>query len=228
MLQKKQAFRDWETETANGGQYRDYADEKGVRDIAFNGKFIAMVWETGGKVEVWDRRTSALLWRQTPFAHDTARMPAISPDGRLLAVPTLGGVVCCWNLKTGRLLAKTRCATDVLRCLAFSPNSRVLAAAGGMAYGNGGDGVRLLDMADFKVFAVLKAAFPQVDSESRKDWSVSRPDWLAALPKFPYLASAGVVSKMRTPGRARDAAVIARLGQPVRVRAALRKCRQPR
>lgn len=181
--------------------------------------------QTRGQVEAWDIRHRKRLWAQV-LKQDVPRTPTISPDGRLLAVPTLQGNVYFWNLKTGRLLAKTHCSGDVLRCVAFSPNSRVLAAAGGMAYGNGGDGVRLLDAADFKVFAVLKAAFPSADDKNRKDWSVSRPDWLAALPDLSYTASAGAVRKMRTPGRTRDTKIIARFERPVQVRAALRKCWQ--
>ncbi len=227
LLQKKREYREGETETASGGQYQDYVDGKGSQDMVFNSKLAVTVWETSGEVEVRDRRTRTLLWRRQPaLAPDTARRPAISPDDRLLAVPTLGGFVYLWNLKTGQLLAKTHCATDVLRCAAFSPNSRVLATAGGMAYGNGGDGVRLLDTATCKVFAVLKAAFPQTEYENRKDWSAGHPDWLTALPNLSYLAPAGVVKKTRTPGRLRNAEAVARFERPQRVHAALRKCWQ--
>ncbi len=157
------------------------------------------------------------------------RRDEMLPRGKVLAVATLGGFVYFWNLNTGRLLAKTHCATDVLRCLAFSPNGRVLAAAGGMAYGTrGGDGVRLLDTANYKVFAVLKAAFPQTENENRKDWSADYPDWLAALSDLSYLAPAGVVTKMRTPERVRNPAVIRQFDRPRRVQSALRKCWQPR
>ena len=224
-LLKKQAFRDWETGTADGGQYRDYLDKEGVRDVVFDSRFTAAIWETTGKIEVRDRRTQMLLWRKlAPFPHDTARMPAISPDDRLLAVPTLGGAVCIWNPKTGQLLAKTRCGPDVLRCAAFSPNGRVLAVAGGMAYGSSGDGVRLLDTAYFQVFAVLKAAFPKESDTARKDWSADHPDWLAALPNLSYAASNSVIRKIRLPGRARDKQIAAHFNRPGRICAALRNC----
>ena len=179
-----------------------------------------------GRVEVWSAYRKERLWAQT-LRKDSPRAPAISPDGKILAVATLEGNVYFWNLHTGQLLARTHCSGDVLRCLAFSPNGRVLAAAGGYfesRYRESPEGIRLLDMKSHKLVAVLKAAFPGQYDRSDEVWSLNHPDWFAALPDLSYIASPGVVRKIRTPGRARDAKTVARFSRPARVRTALRKC----
>ena len=172
-----------------------------------------------GAVEVWDLRQRKRLWL-APIKSESARATAISPDGRILAVGTLQGDVFFWQLQTGHPIARTRCS-GLVGCLAFSPNSRVLAAGCG-SYFHGG-GVKLLDCGHHKLVAVLSAAFPNDDSQE-KDWTLDHPDWFAVLPDFSYLAPDSVVKKIRTPGRARDAGVIARFNRPRRVRAALAAC----
>ncbi len=180
-----------------------------------------------GRVEVWSTNHKKCLWVQN-LENDSPRDEAISPSGTILAVVTLQGNVYLWNLKTGQPLAKTHCSGDVLRCLAFSPNGRILAVAGG--YFEGGytvvrpEGVRLLDAKSCKLVAVLKSAFPGQYDRSDEVWSLNHPDWFASLPDLSYIASAGVVKKIRTPGRARDARSVARFARPARVRAALRRC----
>ena len=180
------------------------------------------------RVEVWNMHTRKLMWSKI-FPDDTPRASAISPDGQTVAAATLDGMVYLWNLHTGNLLAKTHCADDVLRCLTFSPNGRILAAAGGSrGYGFSGApvGVRLLDMATYKMFAVLKASLADTPDGKTKDWSLNHPDWFASLPDLSYIASPGVVKKIRMPGRVRDAQTVAAFSRPARVRAALRKCWQ--
>ncbi len=163
-------------------------------------------------------RKQKKLWL-APLKHESARAVAISPDGQLLAVGTVQGQVFFWKLRTGRLIASNR-YSDFIGCLAFSPNSRVLAAGCGNYQGGG---VRLLDCASHKLLAVLKAAFPEY-SDTEKDWSPDHPDWFALLPDLSYIASDNVVKKIRMPGKARDAAFIRRFQRPNRVCAALRKC----
>ena len=172
-----------------------------------------------GAVEVWDLRKRKRLWL-APIKGESARAAAISPDGHILAVGTLHGDVFFWQLQTGHLISQRRYA-DFIGCLAFSPNSRVLAAGCG-SYFHGG-GVKLLDCGHHKLVAVLSAAFPDYGSVE-KDWTLDHPDWFATLPDLSYVASDSVVKKIRTPGWVRDAGVIGRFNRPRRVRAALAAC----
>ena len=192
-----------------------------------DGTYAASSDDTTKQIEAWDLRSHRRLWVET-LKGDTPRTPAISPDGQTLAIATLGGYTYLWGMKTGKLLAKTNCSTDVLRCLTFSPNGRVLAVAGGLngSYDDATEGVHLLDMKTYKVFAVLKVSLANTPDGDTKDWSLNHPDWFAALPDLSYIASPGVVKKIRTPGRVRDARTVTAFSRPARVRAALRKCWQ--
>ena len=190
---------------------------------ASRGKYYALVSGNGlnkGKVEVWNLQKKKKLW-QAILKNESARSAAISPDGQILAVGTIQGEVFFWQLQTGHLIARKHCSTVLVGCLAFSPNSRVLAAGCG-SYQTAG-GVRLLDCASHKLLAVLSAAFPNNDS-GEKDWTLDHPDWFAALPDLSYIASESVSQKIRTPGRPRDKAIVQKFARPRRVRAALRKC----
>lgn len=197
-----------------------------------HGEYTAGVRGDGGshgEVEVWNMPLKKRLWKVT-LKEDSPRAPAISPDGQMLAVGTLQGNIYFWELKTGRVLAKTHCASDVLRSLAYSTNGRVLAAAGGMYDSNPtmNDGIRLLDTVNHKVFAVLKVSSAgDRYMITKTDWTLQHPDWFAVLPDLSYVASDSVVRKIRMPGKPREAAVIRKFERPRRVRAALRKCYSP-
>ena len=177
-----------------------------------------------GQIEAWDLRLKTRLWKLA-MVSDAPRSAAISPDGRTLAIGTIGGSVEFRELKTGQLLGRTHCSDDVIRCLTFSPDGRVLAAAGGVYYrvGQTANGVRLLDCTTHKLIAVLKAAFPDTSS-TEKDWTLDHPDWFVSLPDLSYLASESVKRKIRMPGKPRDAAFIQSYERPERIRAALRHC----
>ena len=54
-----------------------------------------------------------------------------SPDLSLAACGTEGGQLCMINTKTGAVLWETRAAEETLRCLAFSPDGRLLASGAG-------------------------------------------------------------------------------------------------
>jgi WD40 repeat protein len=177
-----------------------------------------------GQIEVWDLSLKTRLWKST-MAGDAPRAGAISPDGRVLAIGTIGGSVEFRELKTGKLLARTHCSDDVIRCLTFSPNGHVLAAAGGGYYrvGQTANGVRLLDCTTHKLIAAMKAAFPDTISP-KKDWTLDHPDWFVSLPDLSYLASESVKRKIRMPGKPRDAAFIQSYERSERIRATLRYC----
>ena len=172
-----------------------------------------------GTIEVFDQHSHRKLWA---FRHngDCPRAAAISPDKRTLAVATIDGYVEEWDLATGHLRYRTRCMDDVVRSVVYSPNGRVLAAAGG-AY-QSFNGIRLLDSRNGKLLAVLKAEFSGTGYE--KDWTLTSPQWFAALPGSFYLAADKTVAKIRTPGHPRDTRLIARYSRPDKVRAALRSC----
>ena len=173
-----------------------------------------------GKTEVFDMRRKKKLWEFVSHG-DCPFSAAISPDGRTLATGSIGGSIALWDLATGRLLNRIHCANDVLRCLTYSPNGRVIAAAGG--YDSQTDGIRLLDSRSGRLLAVLKAEFPNT-SYDEKDWTLDHPRWFAALPDLSYLASDTVVAKIRTPGHIRDAGMIDRFRRPNRIRVALQAC----
>ena len=176
-----------------------------------------------GQVEAWDLSLKTRLWKSATVS-DAPRSAAVSPDGRMLVVGSIGGSVEFRELKTGKLLARTHCTDGVIRCLTFSPNGRVLAAAGGDSrVGQSANGVRLLDCTTHKLIAVLKAAFPNT-SRAEKDWTLDHPDWFASLPDLSYLASESVKRKIRMPGKPRDAAFIQSCERPERIQAALRRC----
>ena len=179
--------------------------------------------DNSDELAVFQIHTQKKLW-QAVIKHNYPRVAAISPNGRTLAIGTMGGTVELRDLRTGRLLHRTHCVNDVIRCLTYSPNGRVLAAAGDWN-NDTTDGVRLLDNRSGKLLAVLKAEFPNHNSEE-KDWTLDHPRWFAALPDLSYLASDTVVAKIRTPGHIRDAGMIDRFRRPGRIRAALRACYQ--
>jgi WD40 repeat protein len=173
-----------------------------------------------GKTEVFDILRKKKLWEFTSHG-DCPFSSVISPDGRTLATGSIGGSIALWDLATGHLLHRTHCAADVIRCLTYSPNGRVIAAAGG--YDLQTDGIRLLDSHSGHLLVVLKAEFSNTSYEE-KDWTLDHPRWFAALPDLSYLASDTVIAKIRTPGRSRDADIIDRFRRPGRVRDALRAC----
>jgi WD40 repeat protein len=80
----------------------------------------------------WDVATRRPLGA-TPFFEESLRGPAISPDGRLLAVRHRdSGTVTVWSVPTGRRVARLNGygSQDSEQSLAFFPDGRTLAVAG--------------------------------------------------------------------------------------------------
>jgi WD40 repeat protein len=79
-------------------------------------------------VGVWDPATGKQLYRRDD-PHDNP-YPAFSPDGRFLAVGTRGAVL-LWEAATGKELRRFRNSDHVTFAVAFSPDSKTLAASFG-------------------------------------------------------------------------------------------------
>jgi WD40 repeat protein/serine/threonine protein kinase len=127
---------------------------KGVPGVAFSpdGTLLA----SGGKdseVKIWDPATGQLLQRLTDFNTQVEPL-AFSGDGRMLAVGDWAGVIRIWevppptrpaapgNQPIGRLIWSAAPPDHGLGrhlwCVAFSPDGRYFAAAGGFAEEPGG------------------------------------------------------------------------------------------
>jgi WD40 repeat protein len=85
---------------------------------------------------------------------------AYSPDGRWLASGGLDTIVKIWDAKTGREVRALGRVRWPIRGLAFSPDSRLLAAACGERWNNVASDVRLWEAATGKEEAVLKTRSP--------------------------------------------------------------------
>jgi len=172
-----------------------------------------------GEVIVWDLIQHKKIW--TAKLTDGGPLTgAISPNGHELAVAGIGKSITFFDLKTGRLLAKTPCATDALRCLVYSPNGRVLAAGGGIY--KTGDGIILLNAATHKRIASLRVAFDNKYDD--RMWIRTHPRWYTQLAEGSFTASAGILPKIAMLDKSRLAEYLKRYNQPERVKAALKLC----
>lgn len=172
-----------------------------------------------GQVDVWDLAARKRVWSVT--LKDISPLTAtVSPDGHELAIAGIGNYVHFFDLATGRPRSATWCITDLARCLAYSPNGRVIAA------GEGGNeasynGVALLDARTHRLLAMLKLGF---DDEYFGGPKKMHFPWSVALPDRSFLASESALKSISPPGPHADAAFIRRFNRPARVRAALRAC----
>jgi hypothetical protein len=108
----------------------------------------------GGIVRLFD--VSSGRERATLEHAWTARSVAFSPDGKLLASGG-GGTVRLWELATdkARTLFKVEPDRDV-SCVAFAPDGRTLAVGVGRRFGPTETEVRLWDLNQDRVRAILK------------------------------------------------------------------------
>jgi WD40 repeat protein len=83
------------------------------------------------RVQVWNRSTGKKVGGPLNPGPGGAGWAAISPDGRLVAAPSLvTGHVMVWDIRTGRVVRQLAPPVDrTTAWVAFSPNSRLLATA---------------------------------------------------------------------------------------------------
>jgi WD40 repeat protein len=158
----------------------------GCGAVAFSGdgKRLAAVGAVPGwpferqTVKVWDTATAKEL-REIPWATKTELTGvALSPDGRLLAAgnrkgeergarPKTPSAVKVWDVPTGKELFTFPGHKYDVTGLAFSPNGRLLASAGGLWWGNGGqDEVKLWDVTTGTMARALQSGHPGVAGRS--------------------------------------------------------------
>jgi RNA polymerase sigma factor (sigma-70 family) len=118
--------------------------------ISPDGKLLVAV-ENNGTIHVWERATAREL---LSFKGRNAFGLTLSPDGAALAVGNGEGGVQLWDLTTGKPLREFRAASRPIPAVAFSPDSKVLAAGEGEPVGHfragvdsGASTVRLWDAA---------------------------------------------------------------------------------
>lgn len=115
-------------------------DVSGARSVAFsrNGKLlVAGGWN--GKIRIWETATWSGI--MTFDAGGTVERVAFSPNGRWLVAGSAGAeVVKLWNLETKALLTTFTGPTTTRPCVAFSPDSRLV------AYGLGDNTVKLVEV----------------------------------------------------------------------------------
>jgi WD40 repeat protein len=125
----------WELST---GQVRTVLPGRvGLRVVAFSpdGKTLAsaVVTDQGGEAKLWDVDTGKA---RAALKHGSARAVAFTADGKLLASwespeGQHGAVVKLWDAATGQLRRTLKENADFFSPLAFSPDGKLLASAGG-------------------------------------------------------------------------------------------------
>jgi WD40 repeat protein len=102
-----------------------------VKSIAFSpdGRLLASVGSLAARADLWDVATGSLA-RSIPMDYGRiSSSVAFSPDGSLLAIGYLEGVVEIWNLATGTLQQTlSHNAPGNISALAFSPDGKLLAS----------------------------------------------------------------------------------------------------
>jgi WD40 repeat protein len=87
------------------------------------------------EAKLWDMHTGALLGTLPEVAdpygrHDAVGMVAFSPDSRVVATGVRYGGINLWNVRTRRLIRPLRVPFMEISALAYSPDGKILAAAG--------------------------------------------------------------------------------------------------
>src|SRR5262249_29219627 len=104
--------------------------------FAPNGKFLAgCSWEA--TISLWDAETGrARALGQVRDFQGTINLLTFSADSRLIAFSTRAGQVAVWDVGTGKEIAATQIRDFFVEALAFSPDGKTLALAGGVRDGS--------------------------------------------------------------------------------------------
>jgi WD40 repeat protein len=132
-----------EIATISGGPYEDHWGEQRVARIASvqfsaDGKFLGL-GEHRGRVMMWDVTSRSRTQSQAIYPHERTRLTAIafSVDGEHGAFAIEGIGFCFGTLKRGKLVTFEPIRCTPIYGLAFSPDSRLFAMAGGQWNGAG-------------------------------------------------------------------------------------------
>jgi WD40 repeat protein len=100
----------------------------GSSTVAFSpdGRVLAVEGQPANAIKLYDLRTGDQVV-ELPERDGTPQHIDFSPDGKLLASATLGGVVDLWDAATGKLLARLVNASPYDSAVSFSPDGRLLA-----------------------------------------------------------------------------------------------------
>jgi WD40 repeat protein len=92
-----------------------------------NGRVLAL-GGVDGKVSVWDVDKGCLV--NSFSVHAAIQSIAVNSDGRILATASDEKMVRIWDVQAGSEVCRLSGAKDTLRCVAFSPDDKFVAAGG--------------------------------------------------------------------------------------------------